>query len=493
MRGIIGIDIGTTHIKTGLVSETGEILCLEREAALLTDDGWGQVCCPRKLWDLIGKQLERIRRQTACRITGIVVTGMAEAGLILDRDKECEITDILLWYDSRTEHLAGKMPREEEAEVFSRTGLRDSFKYGIYKFLWLLEEKKADRQTAVWLSVCDYVVWKLTGRLVTDPTFAARTYVYDIVDGRWAEERIRSYGLTTDNFPDVEPSGSIIGNTYLESVGSVPVAIGGHDHVCAAFGLLQRCGADLCDSAGTSETYLGFMEKMPERGFAYDSGILYGPSVDQGWFFLANVPSSGHSIEWFRKKLQRQELHYEEMNRHLEQMDQKPTGILYYPYLTGMGSPLYRPDISASIWGIREEMDTWVILKGIMEGIQYQAAWILEIMQQAGIDTGGDLVCAGGSVNNHALMQIKADILRRRIYVPKVYEATLQGAVLLFLYKNNMLHRANSNGETGWDLHGMHMPEYDEIYVPDRQRAEEYEAIRKERYMALIENLRRFI
>lgn len=489
MRGVIGIDIGTTHVKTGLFSETGEILHLEKEATPLERDEWGEICRPQRLWQLVRQQLKKVYALAGCQAAGIVITGMAEAGLIIDRGMACEATDILLWYDSRTEKLAGKMSREKEALVFSRTGLRDSFKYGIYKFLWLLEHRGIRRETAVWLSVCDYIAWKLTGRIVTDPSFAARTYVYDIVDGCWDGQRICSYGLAVDNFPIVEPSGTVIGNTYMETGETVPVAIGGHDHVCAAFGLLRRSGANICDSAGTSETYLGFMEKIPEKGFAFDSGILYGPSVDQGWFFLANVPSSGHSIEWFRRKLQRQELSYEEMNGHLEQAEQKPTGILYYPYLTGMGSPLYRPDLCASIWGIREDMDTWVILRGILEGIQYQAAWVLEVMSQAGIPAEGDLVCAGGSVKNRALMQIKADVLHRRIYVPRVYEATLQGAVLLFLYKNGEMpaeSSAENSRKTG-------AAEYDEIYVPDRQRADEYEAIRKEKYMALIENLKRFI
>lgn len=478
MRGIIGIDIGTTHVKIGLFSGEGRLLRLEKAPTPRTYDGWGEVCSPLGLWTEVERQLENIRKNTACRIKGIVVTGMAEAGLIFDRAAGNAATDILLWYDARTESLAGKMNPEEEAEVFSGTGLRDSFKYGIYKFLWLLKEKKIDRERAVWLSVCDYLVWKLTGRIVTDPSFAARTYVYHIGKGCWDLQRIRSFGLEADNFPRAVPSGTIVGETFLEGSGPVPVAIGGHDHVCAAYGMLRHSGAKICDSAGTSETYLGYTERMPEQGFACDSGILYGPWVDEGWFYMANIPSSGHSVEWFRRKLQQRELSYTEMNRQLEQTDPKPTGILYYPYLTGSGSPLYRPDMGASIWGIREDMDIWVVLKGILEGIQYQAAWLLEVMQEAGADTGGDLVCAGGAVRNHTLMQIKADVLNRRIFVPKIHEATLQGAVGLFLRKNGGEDRVDG-------------PELETVYVPNRQRAEEYQAIRKEKYMVLIESLKK--
>ena len=54
--------------------------------------------------------------------------------------------------------------------------------------------------------------------------------------------------------------------------------------------------------AGTSETYIGILRECREEGFLHDTGVLYGPFVDGGWFYMASVPSSGHSIELVSKK-----------------------------------------------------------------------------------------------------------------------------------------------------------------------------------------------
>lgn len=127
-----------------------------------------------------------------------------------------EVTDILPWFERRTMQLSQNVSEEEDARCFAQTGLHNSFKYGIYKFLWLLEDCKQERSDAIWLSVCDYIIYKLTGRFVTEPGFAARTYVYDIVNNCWDIERIRAYGMSEENFPTVVPSGSVAGSFWAD-------------------------------------------------------------------------------------------------------------------------------------------------------------------------------------------------------------------------------------------------------------------------------------
>lgn len=213
MRGIIGLDVGTTHIKAILFSPEGEVIREEKDSTPLRSDACGSVYEPLEIWKIAESQLKRLCVYAQGNVDGISITGMAEAGLIVNVETGQEETDILPWFETRTAALAAGTEEKQDAERFKTTGLRNSFKYGIYKFLWLLEHTHVNRETAVWLSMCDYIAFKLTGQLVTEPGFAAR------------------------------------------------------------------------------------------GGFDFSSGILYGPFVDGGWFYMANIPSSGHSVEWFRKKL----------------------------------------------------------------------------------------------------------------------------------------------------------------------------------------------
>lgn len=484
MRGIIGLDVGTTHIKSILFSTQGEVIREEKNLTPIRSDACGSVYDPLEIWQIVKGQLKKLCAHAGGNVDGISITGMAEAGLIVNAKTGQEETNILPWFETRTAALAAGIKQQEESEIFKTTGLRNSFKYGIYKFLWLLEHGYGDRKTAVWLSMCDYIAFKLTGRFVTEPGFAARTYVYDITRGCWDRERITGYGLTVGNFPEVVSSGAVFG-TYRCNVqgGEIPVAIAGHDHICAAFGLLSFNRMGICDSAGTSETYVGLLKEMPKEGFDFSSGILYGPFVDGGWFYMANVPSSGHSVEWFRKKLQQEELSYEEMNRRLGEMEKGPTGLIYLPYLTGMGSPWYEATMRGTLLGIRESDDGTTVLKAMMEGIQYQAAWLLMLIERAHQVKIRELVCAGGSVNNRVLMQMKADILNRKVRIPQAAEATLCGAAALFYHKNA--------GKEATERFLANSLQQKEVFSPDETTARGYERILNRRYLPLTEEMKK--
>lgn len=483
MHTVIGIDLGTTHIKSILFSKEGEILLEEKSATPLAFDEYGSIYRPEAIFIIVKEQLESLMALADVEIDGIAVTGMAETGLILDRKSGREASDILPWFERRTEELARDVYNDIDSRNFARTGLHNSYKYGIYKFLWLLRESQLDKNKAVWLSVCDYIVYKLTGRLVTEPTFAARTYVYDIVNNCWDLERITACGLGIENFPTVVPSGEIVGSFQMNDK-RIPVAIAGHDHVCAAFGLLYNEPGGVCDSAGTSETYVGRIQNLPDGGFDSRKGVLYGPFVDGGWFYMVNVPSSGHSVEWFRKSLQLQEFSYETMNNALRELKEGPTGLLYFPYLTGMGSPWYETNMRGTILGLHEKTDGWTLLKAVMEGIQYQAAWLLSLLEKEHGIGKQDLICAGGSTNNRAMMQIKADILQRNVRIPQVREATLVGAAALF-------YKKNAGDDIAFTFLERALPLI-EVVQPDINFTEQYAEILEEKYLPMANILKNY-
>ncbi len=433
MQGtVISLDIGTTHLKAALFDGSGALLRLEKEPTPSVPGEGGAVYDPAAFRAIVLGQLERLIEASPSVPAGICVTGMAEAGLILDKKTGEPKSELLPWFHPGPLPLADELSAEESDRLFRSTGLRSSFKYGIYKYRWLLSRLGLAPEGTIWLSVCDYIVFCLTGEYVTDPSFAARTYVYDVLSGRWDAERLTAYGLTCENFPRVLPSGAPAG-TFR----GIPVAVGGHDHVCAAFGLLFSDPRGVCDSAGTSETYVGLLPRENLReGFPPESGLLYGPFVDGGFFFMGNVPSSGHSVEWFRKRLQLSPVEYRELDERTARLSSGPTGILYLPYLTGMGAPWYRPELKAALLGVSEAHDGTQVLKAIFEGIQYQARWLLEILEKAHGVSPGRIICAGGSVKNRLMMQIKADVLNREVSIPAQSEATLSGCAALFLERS---------------------------------------------------------
>lgn len=472
-ESVIAIDVGTTNIKSALFDCNGKVLKLVKCSTPLEKKENGTFYGAEAIWKVVSGQIIRLL-VVAENVKGICVTGMAEAGLVMDKKTGKALTDIMPWFDPRTKELATAGEKDSEA-VFETTGLWNSFKYGIYKYLWLLREYHLEKADTIWLSMCDYVTYRLTGNYVTDPTFAARTYMYHVIEHRWDEKRIQNYGLKLENFPVVIESGKAAG-TYKE----IPVAIGGHDHICAAFGLLYHHPQEICDSAGTSETYVGKLnQENIGIGFPDQSGLLYGPFVEDGFYFMGNVPSSGHSVEWFRKNLQIKELDYPQMNQALEELPKEPGEILYFPYLTGMGAPWYRTDARGMFLGLSESSKGIQVLKAILEGIQYQGKWLLHLVETYHKNQSKALICAGGSVHNHTMMQCKADVLRKEVLIPEVTEATLCGAAALFLKKNCGAKTAENFLRQAVQIKNE--------YKAEEKRSARYEEIFVQRYLPFIE------
>ena len=81
MEGMIALDVGTTHIKAVLFKEDGEELWKRKIPTPLEHDQWGTVYRPEVIWGIVRSMLlEACDGLADVSVTGIAVTGMAEAG-----------------------------------------------------------------------------------------------------------------------------------------------------------------------------------------------------------------------------------------------------------------------------------------------------------------------------------------------------------------------------------------------------------------------------
>jgi xylulokinase len=438
----IGIDIGTTHIKAAVFRKDGTLVEIYKSLTPIETDDYGQIYNPYAFYEVVRNQISILLERYES-INGISITGMAEAGLIVNPISQTELTPIIPWFDPRTTDLANQVSKDRDINYFNTTGLHNSFKYGIYKYVWLLTHNEIKKEESIWLSVCDYIVWKLTGQFVTDPSLAVRSYVYDMINHCWDKERLMEYGLTEINFPKVLSSGEKAG--YLSDPNliqkaqrkTIIVCIGGHDHICAAYAVFNEDKERICNSIGTAEIYLGLSKDLKLDKSLYDTGLAYGPFLNgKDYFWMANIASSGQSIEWFRNKIQKISIGYAEINEMLISVSEDPTNIIYYPFLSGIGTPLFQPEVSGAFLGLREIHTGSDMLKAILEGINYQGKWILSLIPNADIAKLKDVICVGGATNSIPWMQMKANITGIPVTVPNVTEATLLGAVAIMIDKN---------------------------------------------------------
>lgn len=459
MGAYLGIDIGTTHIKTALISSEGDVIYLVKNRTKSKKDMHGEVYDCVEIFNTVVSQLNECL-DTDLDVLGIAITGMAESGLIIDSTTQEPETDIIPWFDLRTLELSRNIDESEERMLFTKTGLRNSYKYGIYKYLWLLENNNLEKENTVWLSICDYILMKLTGVIATEHTFAARTYVYNVFDRCWDESLLSKYELSENQFPKILNSGEVAG-LYK----GIPVALCGHDHICCAYGI-SLTKDSICNSMGTAETYVSIEHCIENVNELYDKGIVFGPYVKEGIYYtMANISSSGGSIEWIRSAVQKESISYEELNSMLEDT-KNPTNILYYPFLSGIGTPTFNTKVKAAFLGLSNEHKINDIVKSVVEGISYQSKLVIE----KSFENKNEIVCVGGAVNSKQWLQIKSDIIEKKIIVPNIIEGTIFGAVKLLAEKIERENKIYINDKLN-------------TFVPDCEIAKEYKKIYEYGYL----------
>jgi sugar (pentulose or hexulose) kinase len=403
-----------------------------------TDDGL-PFHDPEELWAVAASVIRKAVTGARDRTPAVVgVTSMAEAGLLVDAESGEPRTHIIPWYDRRAARQLDEITSLEDPHaLFRRTGLHPSFKFALPKLLWLRERDPGLLQNARWLSVADYLVYRLTGTMATDPSLAARTYAYSLQMGDWDQRSIRSLGLEPEFFPPILKSGEPAGAVMATAAGQtglhvgVPASVCGHDHICTmmAAGVVEP--GRVLDSIGTAESILGVVPCLDLTDSAFDSGLAFVPHVLPGRYcWLGGLSAAGGSIEWLRRQFGDQPLSYDEIVRMARDAGPDPTGILYFPYLSGSGAPLPNGSVRAAFIGLDARHTKVDLVRAVLEGTSFASEAIRRAAEEqtgAAID---EIVAVGGGAQNHVWMQIRADVSGCTFIVPAMEEATALGAAL---------------------------------------------------------------
>ena len=487
---LLAIDAGTTHCKAGLFDEEGSALALATRPTPTQRSAEGYAYDPEALWQQVVRAIQDVLQQHPATVTGIGVSSMAETGLLLD-DTGVARTEFIPWFDRRTVPQADRLRRLcDVQERFYITGMRPSYKSAVAKLLWLQEQDAELLMGATWLSVADYLAFRLTGTRATDYSLAGRTYGYDIDSKAWDEEWLEAIGLSANLFPEVVPSGTVIGRVPPETAAATglspgaSVVIGGHDHVCAAFAAGAIRSHTIFDSMGTAETLMGGLTQRELRGNDYESGLMFGcHTARHRFYWMGGLSTSGGSIEWLRAILGDPPLSYDALQQMLDGPAQEPSDILYFPYLAGSGSPHSDEQVRGAFVGLSSEHSRADLLQAVLEGTAYEMEWIRRTAAETTGSEAERIMVAGGGTRNRRWLQIKADVSGRPLTVLDNTEATLQGAALL---------AGLGSGLYNAEQEALALPSLGqgEVIEPDLQRHEQYRHLFETGYCPLQAPLR---
>ena len=362
-------------------------------------------------------------------LEGIGITNQRETVVAWDRESGEPVHNALVWQDRRTAARCDELRESgHEQLVRERTGLVIDPYFSGTKIEWLLQNVEAARGAALG-TIDSWLVFKLTGRHVTDYSNASRTMLFDIRKLRWDEELCGLMGVDPAALPQPATSAEVYGTTDAFG-GQVPVAGIAGDQQAALFGQACTRPGLAKNTYGTgSFVLLNTGTEAPEPGDGLLTTIAWGLGNETNYALEAAVFVTGAAVQWLRDGIGiiDSAAETEELSRSLAGND----GVYFVPALTGLGSPHWDPYARGTIVGLTRGTGRAHLARAALEAIAYETVDAVRAQEAAAGKALEMLKADGGGVANGWLMQFQADVLGVPVIVPEIPETTALGAAYL--------------------------------------------------------------
>jgi gluconokinase len=439
---ILGIDIGSSSVRTALFDHSGDqisgtFIKIERKLRA-TADGGSEIdadAASRQVVKAIDELLAKIvgRKGT---ITHVASCAFWHSLMGVDENGK-PTTPVLGWADNRSrEHVASLREKLNESETHQRTGARFHSSFWPAKLLWLKGGNPNGSQgapfndTARWISLGDYITFKLTGELATSVSIASGTGIFNLREGVWDERLIRVLNLKRSQLPPI-PENTHTMRLNAKFAKRWPRLAEAEWFPAVADGAANNIGSG-CSSRGKAALMVGTSGAMRVVLDSPPANIpdgLWCYRVDHKRFILGGALSDGGGLlDWLRAKLN--------LPKNAESLIAKrppgANGVAVLPFFAGERSTGYDEGARGAILGLTMAHDSIDILHASMEAIAGRFAEILRQIES--VTPVREIVASGGALKNSpAFTRIIADTLGRELTLSEAPEASMRGAVLLAL------------------------------------------------------------
>lgn len=467
MSHVIGLDIGTSGCKAGVVNEKGDVIGIgTHEYAFTGSEPWQMECDANDLWRFSSRAIKTAIANSKVdpkEIKAIALSVLGEVCFPVDKDGTAMLPGIHAldsrsnYYKKYTEWWVEKFGY---LKTFQITSYPLSYLPSVMKIMWVRDfHPDIFSKTYKYCTVQDFIIWKLTGAPHMDYSIASRTFLLDVTKHAWSNEFLKELGLDSQLFSPLHDSTEVVGEvtrSAAESTGlkaGTPVVVGGSDQPVVGLAVGAIIEGVVMDGAGSSEA-IATSTRVPitsENMMKMGEGSQCHIRKDI-WLAIGFHVTCGHLVKWTRNQLGQVEMQEEATTNKnayglitAQASQSKPgaNGLMILPHWLGSGTgyePPLNPDSRGTILGFSIASTKADIYRAIFESVCYEVRVILESYEKAGIPIT-ELKVSGGGAKSPFWLQLKADITQKVCKVPATSEASLLGAAMLAatgigIYKN---------------------------------------------------------
>lgn len=457
-----GVDIGTSSVKALALGPGGETLGVRKQAYPAHTDAGGRheedpEVITRAALSVLRSLLEALpEHRPVC-----VSFSAAMHGLLALDVSGSPLTPLITWADTRASAVAAAFKETPVArEIYRLTGTPIHPMSPLCKLRWLRNaQPEVFTKAAVFISIKEYVWFRLFGVYEIDRSIASATGLFDTRAGHWCAPALEAAGIDSERLSRPVDVTFTRTGAFGGFPADLPFVIGAGDGCLANLGTGVVSPGEASVTVGTSGAVRvitpRWQPEKEERLFQYwlaEGAYVRGGATNNGgnlldWFMglgatglpgSAAVPASSALPASPATPSQPTfpavptSLPSPALPALLDEAFALPegsNGLLFLPYLYGERAPVWDADARGAFIGLRAYHQRPHLLRAITEGIGYALFDTFRILDaEEPIHT---VYASGGFTQNAAWVQQLADTFGKPVCLTDEGDASATGAALL--------------------------------------------------------------
>jgi xylulokinase len=457
----LGIDVGTTSVKAGLIDAAGNLRSFFSESYPTQREAPDRAEQNAVHWTtLIDKAINQFARDGyAPQIEAIGLCSQVNTHVFVGKDGK-PLIPAISWQDGRASDHANALDNsvsEAQKSAWWGAPMPIDASNVLSRIAWMADQRPDVWEATKWVMLPkDFCLFHLTNAVTTDPLSniglvgPSLNYVpevFDLVPG--SAQKLAPLAPITETIGSVRNGSPLAG---------IPVVSGTMDAwagIVGASGAKEKASVYL---SGTSEI-LGITSQILNP----TPGAIVFPDCNGLRIHAAPTQSGGDAKKWFAGIYG---LSLDQMSKLVADTSHSGKTPLFLPQLEGERAPLWDSKLRAAFLGVSRRTGLGDFARAVYEGVAFAARHALETIQSSSSVKSKSIGCAGGGFRSNAWNQIRADILGVECQILSVQEPGILGAAMI----------AGVGVGTYDDLAQAHeaLIRYDRMISPDVRQSQHY-------------------
>lgn len=433
MTYFLGIDVGTSSLKTGLWRADGHLAARAARSYPTNRPSptWAEQN-PLDWWKALCETVQQALHDGGVRASEIAGIGIDSTGWTFVPVDQAGVPLYAapIWQDRRAQREAALLRQHPDAErlvQLSANPLDEA--YATAKVQWLrAHHPDVYDRTDQFLISSGFLVRKLTDVNSCDHSQAYAFHCFDVRRARWDEAAADSLGIDLAKLPPLFPSCQVVGEVTASAAAEtglaagIPVIAGGLDAAVGAFGSgVARAGLT-ADQGGTA-----FGLSIALDHVIVEPRLIFSPHVLPNLYLLQGGTVGGGTFDWFRRQFGQAEQVaadllgqdvYSLMTAEADRSVPGANGLIFLPYMSGERSPIWDSDARGLFLGLSYGTQRADLIRAMMEGCVFAVYHNMQVAVEAGAQIT-EWIGIGGAANSPGWCQLKADITNRPFTVAR--------------------------------------------------------------------------